>query len=235
MGCAWPRSTHSSPRQSRRVAGLSQTGRNANSGDSSLPHFRVLSKPPISLTASRHREKVLVHAERELRSAGRADPTDLVALYKKFVKIESYRIQVRHNAGGGGREICGDRANLVDVVVRHLFEALLAHEPSFESKPARIALVAYGGYGRGELNPLSDIDLTFLIEEKRGAIDPRVQALIESMVTMLWDIGFKASITTRTISGTIIEANVEMKSKTSYLEARLVTGDEKLFADFQAS
>ena len=222
-----------SPRRNRRVAGLSQTGRNANSGDSSFPKFRVLSKPPISLTASRHREKVLVHAERELRSAGRADPTALVALYKKFVKIESYRIQVRHNAGGGGREICGDRANLVDVVVRHLFEALVAHEPSFERKPARIALVAYGGYGRGELNPLSDIDLTFLIVERRGEIDPRVKELIESMVTMLWDIGFKASISTRTIAGTIAEANAEMMSKTSYLESRLVTGDERLFADFQ--
>lgn len=191
------------------------------------------SKLPISASASRNREKILAHAERELRSAGRANPNDLAALYKKFVKIESYRIQVRHNAGGGGREICGDRANLVDVVVRHLFEVLVSHEPTFQQKPARIALVAYGGYGRGELNPLSDIDLTFLIEETRGKLDPRVSELIETMVRMLWDIGFKASITTRTIAGTIIEANKEMESKTAYLEARLVTGDADLFADFQ--
>ena len=195
--------------------------------------IRVISKLPISVTASRNREKILAHAERELRSAGRSNPNDLAALYKKFVRIEAYRIQVRHNAGGGGREICGDRADLVDVVVRHLFEALVAHEPSFVRKPARIALVAYGGYGRGELNPLSDIDLTFLVEETRGQIDPRVGTVIESMVRLLWDIGFKASITTRTIAGTITEANKEMESKTSYLEARLVIGDEGLFADFQ--
>ena len=192
-----------------------------------------MSKLPLSLTASRNREKILAHAERELRSAGRTNPSDLAVLYKKFVKIESYRIQVRHNAGAGGREICGDRSDLVDVVVRHLFEVLIAHEPSFQKKPAKIALVAYGGYGRGELNPLSDIDLTFLIEETRGKLDPRVGVLIETMVRMLWDIGFKASITTRSIAGTIAEANKEMESKTAYLEARLVIGDEKLFTDFQ--
>ncbi len=190
-------------------------------------------KLSISPTTSRNREKILAHAERELRAGGRTNPANLAVLYKKFVRIESYRIQVRHNAGGGGREICGERANLVDVVVRHLFEALVSHEPSFAKKPARIALVAYGGYGRGELNPLSDIDLTFLVEEARGKLDPRVGAVIELMVRMLWDMGFKASISTRTIAGTIKEANAEMKTKTSYLEARLVTGDGKLFADFQ--
>ena len=193
----------------------------------------VFSKPPISQTALRHREKILAHAERELRSAGRTNPNELAALYKKFVRIESYRIQVRHNAGGGGREICGDRANLVDVVVRHLYEALLAHEPAFSKKPPTLALVAYGGYGRGELNPLSDIDLTFLVEESRGKLDPHVSTVIESMVRMLWDIGFKASISTRSVAGAIAEANKEMQSKTAYLEARLIAGDEALFADFQ--
>ncbi len=193
----------------------------------------MISKLPISVTAANNREKILAHAEGELRAAGRTNPNDLAALYKKFVKIESFRIQVRHNAGGSGREICSDRANLVDVVVRHLFEALIAHEPTFLKKPARVALVAYGGYGRGELNPLSDIDLTFLIQESRGQIDPRVGEVIASMGRMLWDIGFKAHISTRTIAGTVSEANGEMKSKTSYLEARLVTGDEKLFADFE--
>ena len=200
---------------------------------SDFPFFRVPPKPSKSLAALRQREEILADSERQLRAAGRTNPNEFSALYKKFVKVESFRIQVRHNAGGGGREICRDRANLVDVVVRHLIEALLAHEPGFAKKPPTLALVAYGGYGRGELNPLSDIDLTFIVEETRGKLDPRVGTVIESMVTMLWDIGFKASISTRTIAGTIAEANKEMQSKTAYLESRLIAGDEKLFAQFQ--
>ena len=195
--------------------------------------FPVFTKPLVSAAALRYREKVLAHAETELRSAGKVHPKELVPLYAKFVKIESYRIQTRHNAGGGGREICGERASLVDVVVRHVFDALVAHEPAFAIKPAKLALVAYGGYGRGELNPLSDIDLTFLVDEPRGRMDPRVGAVIEAMVPMMFDIGFKASISTRTIAGTIQQANADMQTKTSFLESRLIAGDEALFMEFQ--
>ncbi len=196
-------------------------------------HFSVFTKPLVSVAALRYREKVLAHAEKELRSAGRVDPQELVPLYAKFVKVESFRIRTRHNAGGGGREICGERASLVDVVVRHLFDALLANEPAFAKKPPKLALVAYGGYGRGELNPHSDIDLTFISDEPRGKLDPRVGKVIESMVRMMFDIFPKPSILTRTIAGTIKQANADMLTKTSFLESRLIAGDESLFLEFQ--
>ena len=213
-----------------------RAGREAKSDDSwrllkSL--FPVFTKPLVSVAALRYREKVLAHAEKELRSAGMVHPRELGPLYAKFVKVESFRIRTRHNAGGGGREICGERASLVDVVVRHLFEALLAHEPGFAKKPPKLALVAYGGYGRGELNPLSDIDLTFIIDEPRGKLDPRVGAVIEAMVQMMFDIFPKPSILTRTIAGTIQQANADMLTKTSFLESRLIAGDEALFMEFQ--
>ena len=193
----------------------------------------MFTKPLVSAAALRYREKVLAHAERKLRATGKGHPRELVPLYKKFVEIESYRIETRHTTGGGGREICGERASLVDVVVRHVFDALVAHEPGFVKKPAKFALAAYGGYGRGELNPFSDIDLTFIVDEPRGKMDPRVGALIEDMVPMMFDIGFKASISTRTIEGTIQRANADMQTKTSFLESRIIAGDDSLFMEFQ--
>ena len=54
----------------------------------------------------RHREKVLAHAEQQLRSQGELNSAELLSLYKKFLKIENHRIRLKHHSGGGGREIC---------------------------------------------------------------------------------------------------------------------------------
>src|SRR3712207_932700 len=101
-----------------------------------------------------HLEKVLAHAERELAPAGGARPTDVLPLYRKFLRIEEHRLRLKHQAGGGGREICARRRNVVDVLLKHVFAAAdhFAHaERGFTKTP--LTLVALGGYGRGELNP----------------------------------------------------------------------------------
>ena len=72
---------------------------------------------------SRHLEKVLAHAERELASAGAGRPTETLPLYKKFLRIEEHRLRLSHQSGGGGREICALRVELIDVVLRHIFAA----------------------------------------------------------------------------------------------------------------
>src|SRR5215211_4885418 len=110
----------------------------------------------------RHREKVLAHAEQQLLSRGKSNPAELLALYKKFLKIENHRIRLKHYSGGSGREVCAQRASLIDIVLRHLLEAAMGQDPAVVAKLPKISLVAIGGYGRGELNPYSDIDIMFL-------------------------------------------------------------------------
>src|SRR5690349_8378322 len=108
-------------------------------------------------------EKVLTHAEQQLQAAGTANLEELRGLYKKFLKIENHRIRLRHYSGAGGREICAARASLVDIVLRHLLKAAAEARAKKGGSPMpRLAVVANGGYGRGELNPFSDIDLMFL-------------------------------------------------------------------------
>src|SRR5471032_515715 len=111
-----------------------------------------------------HREKVLAHAEQQLRSQGQLNSAELLSLYKKFLKIENHRIRLKHYSGGGGYEICAQRANLVDIVLRHLLEAAIKADSEATPLP-RLALVAIGGYGRGELNPYSDVDIMFLHDD----------------------------------------------------------------------
>lgn len=179
-------------------------------------------------------EKVLAHAEQQLLAKGPASSNEILGLYKKFLKIENHRIRLRHYSGGGGREICGQLATLVDIVLRHLLENAISSGNGSEPPLPRLALVAIGGYGRGELNPYSDIDIMFLHPDSVKQVGGRFSDVIQQILYMLWDVGFKVGHSTRSISEATKQANADMLSKTSLLEARIIAGDSALFKDFRA-
>lgn len=185
---------------------------------------------------ARHREKVLAHAEQQLAVQGRESASELLALYKRFLKIENHRLRLKHHAGGGGREIAEQRANLLDIVLRHLFDAAVAKTPPGGGDPQAcgLALVAIGGFGRGELNPCSDMDIMFLHATSMREVTSQLNEIIQLILYMLWDIGFKVGHSTRSIATAIRQANLDMLSKTSLLESRCVAGDHGLFEQFQA-
>ena len=116
---------------------------------------------------SRHLDKILANAERQLAATAAKRPTEVLPLYKKFLKIEEHRLRLRHQAGGGGREICAGRAELIDVLLRHVFGQ--AKAGAAKGTTGSVALMALGGYGRRELNPFSDVDVMFLHRQKQAA------------------------------------------------------------------
>src|SRR5213595_3372274 len=181
---------------------------------------------------SRHLEKILAHAERELTSAGAQRPTDVLPVYRKFLKIEEHRLRLRQRAGDGGREVCARRVDLIDVLLRHVFAAA-NHVVNDRNGTLPIALVALGGYGRRELNPCSDVDVMFLHREQGRNVSKATSQIIEQVLYLLWDIGFKVGHSTRTIKEAIAAANADMVTKTAMLESRLVTGDRELEQKFR--
>lgn len=182
---------------------------------------------------SRHHEQVLAHAERQLASAGASRPTDVLPIYKRFLKIEEHRLRLKHQAGASGREICALRVGLVDVLLRRVFAAAtrVAHDAG--ATPTPFALMALGGYGRGELNPFSDVDVMFLHSDTASEASPYASQVIEQVLYLLWDIGFKVGHSTLAIDEAIAQANTEMLSKTAMLESRHVAGDAQLAAKFR--
>ena len=195
------------------------------------PHSPLFS--PLAARSARHRELVLAHAEQELASQGMDDEQRLLLLYKKFLRIENHRLRLKHQAGGGGREIAQQRAVLVDIVLRHLYAAATKNGPSPKDAGCGIALVAIGGFGRGELNPYSDVDLMFL-HENCTVIPAKIGEIIEAILRTLWDVGFKVGHSTRDIDAATKQANVDMLSKTALLESRFIAGDRALFDTFKA-
>jgi [protein-PII] uridylyltransferase len=181
------------------------------------------------MPASRHLEKVLAHAERELASARTKGPAETLALYKKFLKIEEHRLRLSHQSGGGGREICALRVELIDVLLRHIFASAsnFARQERGVS-PTPLTVVALGGYGRRELNPFSDVDVMFLHDKNSSGISPYAAQVIEQTLYLLWDIGFKVGHSTRSIPEAISLANTDMLTKTAMLESRQLAGDPQL-------
>jgi [protein-PII] uridylyltransferase len=180
------------------------------------------------MATSRHLEKVLAHAEDQLVVAGKQRPTEALATYKKFLKLEEHRLRLKHQAGGGGREICARRAELVDVILRHVFTTAAnadAHQKT------SLALLALGGYGRGELNPFSDVDVMLLHGNDR--VSPYVEEMAEQILYLLWDIGFKVGHSTRSVKEALEQANRDMLTKTAMLESRFLAGDHDLAQQFR--
>jgi len=185
------------------------------------------------MKTSRHLEQVLMHAATRLAATGAKRPTEVLPLYKKFLKVEEHRLRLKHQAGGGGREICARRSELVDVLLQYVFgAAAAAAAPGNGASRVPLALIALGGYGRGELNPFSDIDV-MLLHKGAKEISPHLEEMVEQVLYLLWDSGFKVGHSTRSIKEAVAEANRDMRTKTAMLESRFLAGDSELAQEFR--
>ncbi|KVU05253.1 bifunctional uridylyltransferase/uridylyl-removing protein [Burkholderia ubonensis] len=95
--------------------------------------------------------------------------------------------------------------------------------------PATLALVAVGGYGRGELAPYSDVDILVLLPDGHAA---ELDARIERFIGMAWDLGLEIGSSVRTVAQCIEEASQDVTVQTSLLEARRIVGSTALFERF---
>ncbi len=131
--------------------------------------------------------------------------------------------------GRGGR--CAERlSRLQDDIIRliHEFAVTNFYTVTNPSMGERMAVLAVGGYGRGMLAPGSDIDLLFVLPYKQTAWG---EAVVEFVLYMLWDMGFKVGHATRTVDESLRQAKADMTIRTSILEARFLLGAHELFDD----
>jgi [protein-PII] uridylyltransferase len=93
--------------------------------------------------------------------------------------------------------------------------------------PSGAALVAAGGYGRGELFPYSDVDVLVLLPD--GTDAESVRPAVERFITACWDIGLEIGSSVRTIEECAIESARDVTVQTALLESRHVCGTRKPF------
>ncbi|MBL9214242.1 MAG: [protein-PII] uridylyltransferase [Opitutaceae bacterium] len=157
---------------------------------------------------------------------------------KAYLQAESERIQLKHAAGEAGHKVAHALAGRIDRLLQPLFAfALEDWRRQFGEPPSPVCLIALGGYGRGELNPLSDIDVMFLYPSASNAKNlPQFQEhLTNAILYPLWDLRLKIGHSTRTLHEVFFEAGRDIRTKTSLLESRLIAGSESLYENFAAA
>jgi [protein-PII] uridylyltransferase len=122
----------------------------------------------------------------------------------------------------------GNSARLLKAHSR-LIDRYLHHVWKHISMPVQIALVAVGGYGRGELYPKSDIDLLILLYSEP---DEDLQQKLQTLISLLWDIGLEVGHSIRTIPQCQNES-ADITVQTNLLEMRLLIGDERLYGELK--
>ncbi|MCC2606059.1 [protein-PII] uridylyltransferase [Planctobacterium marinum] len=114
------------------------------------------------------------------------------------------------------------RAAFVDTVLSHIWRLL-----DLQDVP-QLALVAVGGYGRGHLQPHSDVDLLILSHK---ALDKTIQEKVTQFITILWDIGLDIGQSVRTVKETIKLAKEDVTIATNLIESRVLAGSKTVFED----
>ncbi|KAF0183064.1 MAG: [protein-PII] uridylyltransferase [Hyphomonadaceae bacterium] len=161
-------------------------------------------------------------------SAARARALDLLhgALFRGRMIAKD-----RLGDGAGGHETAALLCQVADEVITALYDFTTTHvfRARNPTEGERFAVVAVGGYGRGQMAPSSDIDLLFLRSYKET---PWSESVTEFMLYMLWDMSLKVGHASRTLDECMRLAREDHTVQTALLEARFLAGDRELFDTF---
>ena len=153
--------------------------------------------------------------------------------FKKLLSTEKEKIKGWHRSGTGGREIIQAHTSLIDEVIRHVLLSMTQLDAYAEANVLEdFSLIAVGGYGRGELNPLSDIDLLFLLPEKPR---PLTESFIKDALSVIWGFGMEIGHSSRTIKDCVKLAKEDLTIKTSMIETRFLIGNRSTYEKFYSS
>ena len=139
--------------------------------------------------------------------------------FKSTLKNATDVLNQRFKAGRAATELVHARSNIVDAVLKK------AWLQCFNPEDNDIALLAVGGYGRGELHPASDVDVQILLKDDND----KYNETLSEFITFLWDIGLEIGHSVRTLNECVTEATSDITVATNLQEARLLIGPETLF------
>ncbi|WP_028486546.1 [protein-PII] uridylyltransferase [Thiomicrorhabdus chilensis] len=123
----------------------------------------------------------------------------------------------QYDQGAAVAELVKERSTFIDQILKKIWHHFIPAEV-----PA--ALLAVGGYGRGELHPYSDIDVLILTDE--AACN---QEAFSQFITFLWDLGFDVGHALRTVDECVSAGLEDVATATNLLESRWITGDYELY------
>ncbi len=163
---------------------------------------------------------------------GEALRPQLMALLRQALEAGNAEIRARFEATSDGVAAARSQSYLTDQIIRLLFEVTTGrvYPAGSRTSAERLAVVAVGGYGRGEMAPFSDVDLLFLLPYKQT---PWSEQVVEFMLYVLWDLGLTVGHAVRSVDESVALAREDLTIRTSLLEARYVCGDDGLYRELR--
>lgn len=162
--------------------------------------------------------------ESAISAALNQTPIDVAGLRQALQNTQDAQNE-RFAAGEFVGDLVRSRTRAIDALLSRLWHHF--------DWPEASALIAVGGYGRGELLPHSDVDLLLLFRNETD-IDPYVSS-IEQFITLLWDLNLDIGHSVRTLDACVSEAREDLTIVTNLMESRLLEGDRTLTDDMQAA
>src|SRR3972149_5920746 len=161
-----------------------------------------------------------------------SERTALVISLKNYIAQRNQEIRDLHDNGASGLHIAIRLTGLADTVISEIYNyELRKYESSHHTSISdQCAVVAVGGYGRGELNPYSDIDIMFLY---RSDAKKAIEHLSTEVLYLLWDLKYTLGHSIRTIEDCVKIGSSDFTARTALMEARMIAGSEALFTEFQ--
>jgi len=145
--------------------------------------------------------------------------------------LARYRDEIRqlHQSGASGSDVTHLLSDMMDELHNRLFLSIIYDLGGDAAMLEHVSLVAVGGYGRGELNPFSDIDIMFLHDGILPAAT--VEDIAQKLLYFLWDMRLDVGYSVRRIADCIEMAAADGTVKTALMDARFLSGNRALFAD----
>ena len=141
------------------------------------------------------------------------DRAELTVRLRQRLAEGRAQLRERYLAGLPARRMLRGQAAVADGLLRDAWRHV--------KMPASAALLAVGGYGRGELFPWSDVDLLVLLDQDP---DSRMEARVEEFIGTLWDVGLEVGHSVRTVEQCLEISARDVTVQTNLLEARLLCG-----------
>jgi [protein-PII] uridylyltransferase len=139
-------------------------------------------------------------------------------------------LRAAHLGGASGQQSVQAYAAFMDGFLATLYRLAVDDAQREGFTPSPVVLVALGGYGRGELHPLSDLDLLLIYDGEMGTY---VQRVTQGILYALWDLGLQVGHAVRSLPDCLAMARTDFPSRTSMQQARFLVGDRRLFNRFR--